>query len=63
MNQADVDEVIRELARLSQTRYVFEDVGAQIGRVLAQRSAAGRYAGVADAASLAALVTEEPAGC
>jgi C-terminal processing protease CtpA/Prc len=59
MNQADVDEVIRELARLSQTRYVFEDVGAQIGRVLAQRSAAGRYAGVADAAALAALATED----
>ena len=59
MDQADVKAIIAELTGLCAARYVFPDAGAQIGSVLAQRLAAGRYAGAADDAALAALVTED----
>jgi hypothetical protein len=59
MEQADVAAVLQELAGLLPVHYVFPDVGAELGRLLASRMADGRYAGAADEAALAALVTED----
>lgn len=59
MKQADIDAMLGRLAGLVEANYVFPDVGAELGKLLASRLAEGRYADVADERSLAALVTED----
>jgi hypothetical protein len=59
MNQAAADEIVRQVAGLAEAHYVFGDIGGQIGKLLTGHAAAGRYAGQADLAGLAALVTED----
>jgi C-terminal processing protease CtpA/Prc len=59
MKQADIDAMLKRLAELVEANYVFPEVGAELGRLLARRLADGRYAEAADERSLAALVTED----
>jgi hypothetical protein len=59
MDSNDIAGVTDQVARLVDAHYVFPDVGARIARLLATRSADGRYARIADPAALAALVTED----
>lgn len=59
MEQADIAAAMQQLTQLVTENYVFPEVGAEVGRLLARGTAEGRYAGAADEASLAALVTQD----
>jgi hypothetical protein len=59
MQQADISAITRELAGLVADRYVFPDLGADLGQLLQDRLADGRYALVPDEESLAATLTQE----
>jgi C-terminal processing protease CtpA/Prc len=59
MEQADIIAAMQQLARLVTENYVFAEVGAEVAGLLARGTEEGRYAGAADEASLAALVTED----
>src|SRR5690348_18270491 len=59
MEQSVVAEIVDQVARLVDQHYVFPEVGTQVVTVLKDRAGEGRYAAAADAAGLAALVTDD----
>ncbi len=59
MDAATARSIVAHVARLAADQYVFAEVGTDLGRLLDERSANGRYDGAGDATALAALVTED----
>jgi hypothetical protein len=59
LQPAEITGIVDETARLTTELYVFPEIGARLAGLLADRLAAGRYHGAADAETLGRLVTED----
>lgn len=59
MQQADINRIVEHTATLLVDRYVFPDIGRQLGELLTEQLAAGRYSAATDPRTLSALVTED----
>ncbi|MGY0234337.1 S41 family peptidase [Longispora urticae] len=59
MRPEEIDNIVRESAALVTGSYVFPEIGARLGELLADRLAAGRYAGADSAEALGTLVTAD----
>ncbi|HEX5541332.1 MAG TPA: S41 family peptidase [Micromonospora sp.] len=59
MQRAEIVDIIQRAGQALTEQYVYPDVGEQLGKLLAERLASGRYDHVGSPETLGALVTED----